>query len=276
MFAPARRLTPADSPALDALLATTPLPGVYARSHLRAHGLGAGGVQAYGCPADTGPGRGVQAAVVAYEGIAWAVWESADQAAALAQSLAGLGVDLLSGPRALVEPFRAQLPPAAVGEGEYCPFQVLRPADLQAPGAGPPARRATLADMEPLIDFYSRGFYSLAQLPTRDAWRARLTEQLAHRTLFLVEQDRMVVAAALSSAETPDAAMIGGVATVTAYRNRGLSGRCVHALCTALFAAGIGQIGLFYLPTNIAAARVYDKLGFHLAGEWWLQRLGPF
>ncbi len=67
--------------------------------------------------------------------------------------------------------------------------------------------------------------------------------------------------------------MIGGVATVPAYRNRGLSAHCVHALCTALFAAGVEEIGLFYLPANAPAARVYAKLGFQPAGEWWLQRL---
>jgi predicted GNAT family acetyltransferase len=176
-----------------------------------------------------------------------------------------------------VEPLLTHLRPPVVGEGDHCPFQELRPADLHPPppppDGGPPARRATLADMEPLIDFYIRGFYSLARLPTRNAWRARLSEQITHRTLYLIEQDGIVVSAAMSSAETPRAAMIGGVATVKDYRNRGLSARCVHGLCADLFARGIEQIGLFYLPANKPAARVYAKLGFQPAGEWWLQRL---
>jgi RimJ/RimL family protein N-acetyltransferase len=251
------------------------MSGVYARSHLSWRGLGESGMRAFGClapPANGGPA--LAAAVVAHQGIAWSVWDTPDQAAALAATLPDLGIDLLSGPRPVVEPLLAHLRPPAVGEGDHCPFEELRPADLHPPpDGGPPARRATLDDMEPLIDFYIRGFYSLARLPTRAAWRARLTEQITHRTLYLIEQDGIVVSAAMSSAETPQAAMIGGVATVKDYRNHGLSARCVHGLCADLFARGIEQIGLFYLPANKPAARVYAKLGFQGAGEWWLQRL---
>jgi predicted GNAT family acetyltransferase len=128
--------------------------------------------------------------------------------------------------------------------------------------------------MEALIDFYIRGFYSLAHLPTRAAWRTRLSEQLTHRLLYIIEEGGQVVAAALSSAQTPDAALIGGVATLDTARGRGLATRCVHALCVALFAQGITGIGLFYLPTNTPAARVYSKLGFVPSGEWWLERVG--
>jgi RimJ/RimL family protein N-acetyltransferase len=249
--------------------------GVYARSHLGWRGLGEGGMRAFGCPAPPANGTpALGAAVVAHQGIAWSVWETPDQAAALAATLSDLGVDLLSGPRPVVEPLLAHLRPPAVGEGDHCPFEKLQPGDLRPPPTGgPPARRATLDDMEPLIDFYIRGFYSLARLPTRAAWRARLSEQITQRTLYLIEQDGIVVSAAMSSAETPQAAMIGGVATVKDYRNHGLSARCVHGLCSDLFARGIAQIGLFYLPANKPAARVYAKLGFQPAGEWWLQRL---
>ena len=248
---------------------------VFARSHLSWRGLGEDGMRGFGCPDPSANGApALAAAVVAHQGIAWSVWETPDQAAALAAALPDMGVDLLSGPRPVVEPLLAHLRPPAVGEGDHCPFQELRPAELHPPpDGGPPARRATLDDMDPLIDFYIRGFYSLARLPTRAAWHARLSEQIIHRTLYLIEQDGIVVSAAMSSAETPQAAMIGGVATVKEYRNRGLSARCVCALCADLFARGIAQIGLFYLPANKPAARVYDKLGFRPAGEWWLQRL---
>lgn len=276
MIAPARSLESADSPALDALLAGWPLPAVYARSYLRQQGIHGAGLRGIGCPAGDGAApAALAAALTSFDGIAWPIWTAPAQLAALAAGLPLLSVTLLSGPRPLVEPLLARLPPALVGGGDHCPFQRLTPAALVAApaGPGPQPRRATHADMERLIDFYIRGFYSLAHLPTRDAWRARLTEQLDYRTLYLIEEDGVVVSAALSSAETPAAAMIGGVATVAAYRNRGLSARCVHALCTALFAAGVGEIGLFYLPDNAPAARVYTKLGFLPVGEWWLQRV---
>jgi len=268
-----RPLGATDRPALDRLLAEAGLPAAYARDHLRVHGLQAAGARAVGTP---GAGdAAVAAALVADEGIAWAFWRTPAQAAALGTALPDLGSNLLSGPRDLVAPLLAHLPPRGVGGVDRCPFERLAPADLSLPPAPhtPAPRRATPADMEPLIDFYIRGFYSLAQLPTRAAWRTRLQEQLESRTLFLIEHDGIVVSAAQSSAEAGDVAMIGGVATVPAYRNRGFSARCVAALCSALFAGGVREIGLFYLPANLPAARVYRKLGFRPAGEWWLQRL---
>ena len=73
-------------------------------------------------------------------------------------------------------------------------------------------RMAVDADMERLIDFYLPGFYSLARLPNREAWRDRLSDQLVFRTLVRVSKthEGRVVSAALSSAEGGGAAMLGG------------------------------------------------------------------
>ena len=68
--------------------------------------------------------------------------------------------------------------------------------------------------------------------------------------------------------------MLGGVATLAEYRGRGLSALCVGALCEYLARKGLGTVSLFYLKDNAAAGRVYDKLGFHQAGEWLLAPLG--
>ncbi len=265
-----RPLVPAEAPALEALLAGYGLAGVYAQSHLRALGLRIGGVRAWGW---TPPGAtDLAAALVAREGIGWAMWRDPAAHGPLGARLAALHLQLLSGPPAQVIPVLAEMPSRRVEGQDRCPLRVLTPATFQpAPGL---SRPATEADMEALIDFYSHGFYSLAYLPTRAAWQARLGEQLAHRTLFVVEHAGRVVAAAQSSAETPDSAMIGGVATLPAYRNHGLSGACVSGLCAHLFAGGRRQIGLFYMPGNEPAARVYARLGFQPSGEWWLTRLG--
>ena len=129
--------------------------------------------------------------------------------------------------------------------------------------------------MERLVDFYETGFYTLAHLPTRAAWRNRLTEQLAFRTLFLVEDEQgRVASAALSSAEGGGAAMLGGVATLAEYRGRGLSALCVGALCEHLARKGLRTVSLFYLKDNAPAGRVYDKLGFTYNGDWLLVPLG--
>jgi ribosomal protein S18 acetylase RimI-like enzyme len=264
-------LAEADAPALDALLTKYGLAAAYARSHLRARGLRPGGVRAWGWPPPGPPG----AALVIRDGVAWACWREDDGRAALAARLATLGVQLLSGPADMVAPLLADLGVARHGPPDRCPYEILTPATFQ-PATGPDgslARRAGFDDMEALIDFYRPGFYSLAYLPTRAAWRDRLTEQLTHRTIFVIEQGGRILAAAQSSAQTPDLAMIGGVATLPDYRNRGLSRACTGALCTHLFAAGCGAIGLFYMRDNWPAAHVYAHLGFRPAGEWWLTRL---
>jgi RimJ/RimL family protein N-acetyltransferase len=261
-----RLLAPDEAPQLEALLAGQMLAATYARSHLRAAGLRPGGVRAWGWPAH----GGLVAALVARDGISWAVWADPAAPPALAARLALLDAQLLSGPAGQVAPLLTGALGARLIGQDRCPFEVLTPGTFQpTPG---PARRATPADMERLIDFYSHRFYSLTYLPTRAAWQARLGEQLAHRTLFIVEHAGRVVAAAQSSAETPDSAMLGGVATLPAYRNQGLSGICVSALCADLFARGRARVGLFYMPGNTPAARVYARLGFQPAGEWWLTR----
>jgi predicted GNAT family acetyltransferase len=167
---------------------------------------------------------------------------------------------------------------AGVGRPDHCHFRTLAADDLRMHGpiegfAEP--RLATGDDMEKLIDFYQVGFYSLANLPTRSAWRTRLTEQLAFRTMFLIEDSEgRIASCALSSAEGGGAAMIGGVATLPLYRGRGLSALCVGALCEHLFRAGISTISLFYLWNNDPAGRVYDKLGFAYSGDWLLVPVG--
>ena len=261
-----RLLTPADGPPLDALFQGGGLAGAYARGHIRLRGLGPGGVRAWGWPA-IGP---IRAALAVREGIAWTVWGDGAACDALAARLARLDVHLLSGPPEMARPVLAALPGGG-GWQDRCPLAVLHPtAFVPPPGM---ARHATAADLEALIEFYRHGFYSLAQLPTRAAWRARLSEQLMARTTYISEAEGQIVAAAQSSAETPDCAMIGGVATLPAYRKQGRSQACVGALCAHLFAAGCQQIGLFYMPGNEAAAHVYARLGFQIVGEWWLTRL---
>ncbi|HST03780.1 MAG TPA: GNAT family N-acetyltransferase [Chloroflexia bacterium] len=195
---------------------------------------------------------------------------------------------LLSGHSSLLDPFLPLVRSSIGGRLDRCDFCVLTPGSLtgNSPNGGHNAqstgssrwqapRIAGDADMERLIDFYLHGFYSLARLPSREAWRDRLSDQLAFRTLFLIEDSEgRVGSAALSSAEGGGAAMLGGVATLDEYRDMGLSTHCVAALCGDLFAEGAQSIGLFYLKDNVPAARVYARLGFKPAGEWLLVPMG--
>jgi hypothetical protein len=187
-------------------------------------------------------------------------------------------LSLLSGHASQVGPLLPLVAEAGVGRPDRCHFRTLYRDDLPIPshitGFGAP-RIARESDMERLVDFYETGFYSLAHLPTRQAWRNRLSEQLALRTLFIVEDGQgRVASAALSSAESEGGAMLGGVATLNDYRGKGLSTLCVAALCNYLLDKGMPSISLFYLLDNTPAGRLYDKLGFRHAGEWLLAPLG--
>jgi len=185
---------------------------------------------------------------------------------------------LLSGHVIQLDPLLPMVEASVGGRIDRCYFSTLREDDLVIPNPQPgfsEPRLATGEDMERLIDFYQRGFYSLARLPSRAAWRNRLSEQLAFRTLYFMDDAQgKVISAAQSSAEGGGAAMLGGVATLDEYRGRGLSTMCVGALCRHLFSAGIETVSLFYLQDNTPAGRVYEKLGFHPAGQWLLVPMG--
>lgn len=278
-----RRLTNADRPALEALLCREPRHNAFHLSALREFGAESPGGETWAIGAYRDDE--LAGAAMALRGTG-GIYHAPGDGEALA-ALAGAVTDqvmmgnlaLLSGHASQIDPLLSLAGSLLYGHMDRCDFVTLRTGELQPPpgtvaGFGAP-RHAAGGDMERLIDFYLHGFYSLARLPSRTAWRNRLSEQLAFRTLYFVEDESGAVAsAALSSAEGGGAAMLGGVATLDAYRGRGLSALCVGALCDHLFRSGTGAVSLFYLQNNHAAARVYEKLGFRPAGEWLLAPVG--
>lgn len=280
-----RPLTEEDTPALEALLRREAAHNPFHLSSLAEYGLAPASEPRLG-PWAIGAFRGPELAgvVMALRGTGGLYHVPGDTETLAA--LAGVVVDrsthgsltLLSGHISQVEPLLVLITPSGIGRPDRCYFRVLQPEDLDMPprvaGFAAP-RLATINDIERLIDFYQIGFYSLAHLPTRSAWRARLSEQLALRSLFFIpDREGRVASAALSSAEGGGAAMIGGVATIGPYRGLGLSGLCVGALCDYLFHRGISTVSLFYLKDNEPAGHVYDKIGFRYDGEWLLAPLG--
>jgi RimJ/RimL family protein N-acetyltransferase len=291
-----RVLQNADIAALERLLLGAPQYNVFHLSVLSEVGLG-GSTWAAGVFLD----GNLVGAVMASRGTGGVYYTSSDEQ--VLDSLANVvrersmngRLALLSGHSSLLDPFLPLVRSSIGGRMDRCDFCVLiRPAPQAGeqvqetnPSIAPISRFASRnpqwrsprmavdADMERLIDFYLPGFYSLARLPTREAWRDRLSDQLAFRTLFLIEDtEGRVVSAALSSAEGGGAAMLGGVATLDEYRGLGLSTLCVGALCEDLFAQGMQSVGLFYLKDNVPAARVYARLGFKRADEWLLVPMG--
>jgi predicted GNAT family acetyltransferase len=140
----------------------------------------------------------------------------------------------------------------------YCALEAM----VDLPGVGP-ARRAVEADAPGLAALYAE-----AGEMSRD--EASVRRVLANGRIFVAHHGGNIVSAALTNAETPEMAMIGGVFTPPELRNRGYATACMDALCRDLLSEGI-QPCLFY--DNPRAGSIYRRLGFQDIGTWRLLRL---
>jgi predicted GNAT family acetyltransferase len=126
-------------------------------------------------------------------------------------------------------------------------------------------RRAGLRDLEALTRLYdgSEGF----EQSSTDEVRRSLMGRLHSMRTYVAEMRGRIVSAASTSAETGEAAMIGGVWTAPDARRRGYATAVVAALARELLAEGRRPY-LFYRMENAAAARVYAWIGFRVVGRW--------
>ena len=133
------------------------------------------------------------------------------------------------------------------------------------PPPGYSIRRADLSDLSRLCEFYS----AAAQM-TRTP--AAVERPLRDTRIWIAELGDQLVSAALTNAETEQAAMIGGVFTALQHRGHGLSQALCSALCRELLELGKEPVLYWDAP---AAGAVYRKLGFGRTGKWrsvWLTR----
>jgi GNAT superfamily N-acetyltransferase len=132
-------------------------------------------------------------------------------------------------------------------------------------------RRAQLDDLEGLTALYYRtdGF----ELLGRDQLSRVLAGRIQGLRTWVAELDGLLCSAASTSAESRDAAMIGGVWTAPRMRNRGLSTAVVSALSCELCEEG-RRAFLFYRIDNKAAAQVYLHAGYSRIGRWSVAQLG--
>ncbi len=133
----------------------------------------------------------------------------------------------------------------------------------RSPASGVRVRRAGMADLPRLVDFFADAG-SMTRSP------AAVERPLRDTRVWLAEpvdatSETPILSTALTNAEVPDRAMIGGVYTPLAHRNQGLSAAVCSALCADLF-ADQKQPVLYW--ENPAAGSVYSKLGFHPIGLW--------
>ncbi len=274
-----RPLSAADQPALAGLLGQAPAANLFQLSRLQEHGLGPRrrDQPAFSVWGVEHEGR-LLAEVSMFNGAVALYCADPTALPLLATQVSQLRPEGVSGIRPQVDSLIIALGPGACLSRDDCTFCWLDSpahANIAVPNPTlPTPRRALLADIEPLIDFYQHGFYTLTHLPSRDLWRQRLLDQLLKRDTFIMVERGRVMAAAQCSAETADHAMLGGVATLPQHRGRGYAAACVGALCAYLFDKGKRRVCLFYLATNQPAAHLYQRLGFTAGDQWVIARLG--
>jgi len=146
---------------------------------------------------------------------------------------------------------------------EYVLPRSHMPAIVTPPGTL--IRRAHPSDLEALTTLYFRtdGFESLG----KDQVRRTLYGRIRSLRTWVAEEQGWLQSAASTSAETSDAAMIGGVWTAPDVRRRGLSSAIMAALSRELIEEGRRPF-LFYLTDNVAAAHVYSRVGYSAIGRW--------
>jgi GNAT superfamily N-acetyltransferase len=133
-------------------------------------------------------------------------------------------------------------------------------------------RRAQLRDLSALTSLYYRteGF----ELLGKDQVRHILYGRVRGLRTWVAEVDGLLCSAASTSAESRDAAMIGGVWTAPKMRNRRLATVVVSALSRELREEG-RRAFLFYRIDNTAAAHVYLHAGYSRIGHWSVAQLAP-
>lgn len=126
-------------------------------------------------------------------------------------------------------------------------------------------RRAGRADTPALARLFagSDGFEQRTDDQVASVMSGRISNLRTYAALVGAE----AVAGASTSAETRACAMVGGVWTAPAWRNRGFSTAVVTALSAELLHEGRVPY-LFYRHDNAPAARVYARVGYRPIGRW--------
>ncbi len=100
-----------------------------------------------------------------------------------------------------------------------------------------------------------------------------LALQIEHGSAFVIECGGVLASKAEATVAAPHAALIGGVYTVPEFRGRGLSTRCVGALCEHMLGL-VEAVTLSVEPDNPAAYRMYRNIGFVKEADWMIVSFG--
>ena len=178
-------------------------------------------------------------------------------------------LNFIMGPREMMRNALKHLWPLSITRREAHFFARLPgerfQAHLATSAAHAAIRRATPDDIQALTTLYT-GAAGFERAPVAQVRQAMVERVYTLRT-YVAEIRGRLVAAASTSAESTQAAMIGGVWTLPDERGQGYSTAVVAALSAELLAEGRNP-HLFYLEDNAPAAHVYKKIGFQDIDHW--------
>jgi GNAT superfamily N-acetyltransferase len=159
-------------------------------------------------------------------------------------------------------------PPAGAGSGDAGP----------PPVSGLSTRLAGVADLDALFPLQKS--YELEEVVLRpehfrdQACYLHLKRTLKTQITCLAEISGSVVAKAGTNARALNCAQVGGVYTLESYRNRGIAFSLMQALLKRIFQDRT-TVTLFVKTGNAAAASLYRRLGFDVAGGYRISYFRP-
>jgi ribosomal protein S18 acetylase RimI-like enzyme len=242
------------------------LSNAYLRSELRLGGLRSGLWWGAGCDGEL-LGAMVGGALV----VPWV--PSEETATALAGQLGHqVPPRMIVGPRSHVTALQSRRrptppPPREVRDPQ--PLLVVGRGGLRRPGAEE-VRPGTGDDLDQLVVASAAmhreemGVDPLLVDPT--GWRHRMSTLVDRGWSWVWREDGEIVFKAELSAWTPEVAQVQGVWTAPASRNRGVGTRGMAAVAEAVLAQ-VPQCSLYVNHYNVAARRLYARLGFEQVGE---------
>lgn len=248
--------------ALAALLDTDPGASLFLRSNLDRYGMDSAIARYWG--AFEGVTLRAAAMLVGHRTALYA--PRGVDVAPLSRAICAQGVEFTMGRVDLVDALLAEAPFTAYRREEHYLAGLAQRPYPQAPlPDGITVRRTTPDDLDALTRLYlgTEGFEELSEQQVRQTMRYRIQTMRTH----VLEVQGVAVAGASTSAESAHAAMVGGVWTVPAHRNRGYATAVVTRITEELAREGRRPY-LFYLTHNAPAARVYGRVGFRPTARW--------
>jgi uncharacterized protein len=263
---PVRRLSEPDQPMMEALFATQPGYSLFLSANLGYLQSSMDLVRYWGVDS----GRHLAAVLMMIGQRATMYAEPEVDLSHLAEIALEHQVDFMMGQPECVDCLMLQLPKDSRSERRDEHFLAecsvpRRQIPMMKLPPGILVRRAQPSDLEALTTLYYRsdGFETLP----KDQVRRTMYGRIRSLRTWVAESEGRLLSAASTSAETANAAMIGGVWTAPDARRRGLSTAVMSALSRELIEEDRRPY-LFYLTDNVAAAHVYLQLGYATVGHW--------